>query len=296
MKITLDALEVLDAIDRHGGFSAAARHLHRAQSAVSYAVRQLEEQLGLQLFDRDGWRATFTPAGRLVLEQGRRALGAARAVEAVAVSLYEGWEPRLALVVDAVLPLGPVFDAVARLDAEGAPTRVEVVGATLGGVPRRFDEIDADLMLAKELLPRDDLASEPLPEVEMVLVAAPTHPLAAGCEAVDREALQLHREILVYDSGAPMPAASGHAIGGSRRFLLGDFGSKREALRRGLGYGWLPMALCEDALAAGALVELPLTGGSRFRFVPVLAWRLGRPQGRAARRLRALLAQDGSAG
>lgn len=296
MRITLDALEVLDAIDREGGFSAAARRLRRAQSAVSYAVRQLEEQLGVALFDRDGWRARLTPAGRLVLEEARRTLAAAQRVESVAASLDQGWEPRLAIVVDAVLPLAPVFDAVAQLDAEGAPTRVELVSATLGGVPRRFDEIDADLMLAKELQPRPTLELHPLPEVEMVLVAAPEHPLARDAGPISRATLAEHREILVYDSGAPMPAASGHAIGSSRRFMLGDFASKRAALRAGLGYGWLPVALCAEALADGALCELPLVGGSRFRFVPSLAHRRNRPLGRAGRRLHALLVGDDAAG
>ncbi|MCA9525735.1 MAG: LysR family transcriptional regulator, partial [Myxococcales bacterium] len=52
MALTLDALEVLDAVDRAGSFGSAARALHRAQSAVSYAIRQLEEALGVALFDR----------------------------------------------------------------------------------------------------------------------------------------------------------------------------------------------------------------------------------------------------
>lgn len=295
MRITLDALEVLDAIDREGGFSAAARRLRRAQSAVSYAVRQLEEQLGLQLFDRDGWRAHFTPAGRLVLDEARRALAAAQRVEAIAAGLDQGWEPRLAVVVDAVLPLGPVFAAIAELDAAGAPTRVEVVSATLGGVPRRFDEIDADLMLAKELAPRADLHLLPLAEVEMVLVAAPAHPLAQQ-GGISRASLDAHRELLVYDSGAPMPAASEHALGSSRRFLLADFGSKQQALLAGLGYGWLPTSLCTGLLQQGALVELPLEHGSRFRFVPTLAHRRDRPLGRAGRALLGLLTAEPSPG
>jgi len=50
----LDQLEVLEAIDRFGGFAAAARHLHRATSAVSYAVKALESALGVELFERTG--------------------------------------------------------------------------------------------------------------------------------------------------------------------------------------------------------------------------------------------------
>ena len=49
MRLTLDALRVLDAIDRKGSFAAAADDLHRVPSAVTYSVRQVEEGLGIAL-------------------------------------------------------------------------------------------------------------------------------------------------------------------------------------------------------------------------------------------------------
>jgi DNA-binding transcriptional LysR family regulator len=52
MGLTLDSLEVLDAIDRRGSFAAAARELDRVPSAITYAVRRLEESLDALLFDR----------------------------------------------------------------------------------------------------------------------------------------------------------------------------------------------------------------------------------------------------
>ena len=64
MKLTLEALQVLDAIDRRGSFAAAGDELHRVPSAVTYSVRQLEDGLGLELFDRKGHRAILTEAGR----------------------------------------------------------------------------------------------------------------------------------------------------------------------------------------------------------------------------------------
>ena len=54
MRLTFDALIVLDAIDRGGSFSAAAEALHRVPSAITYTVQKLEDDLGVQLFDRSG--------------------------------------------------------------------------------------------------------------------------------------------------------------------------------------------------------------------------------------------------
>ena len=56
--ITLDALEVLDAIDRKGSFAAAANELFRVPSAISYTVQKLEQDLDVVLFRKEIGRAS----------------------------------------------------------------------------------------------------------------------------------------------------------------------------------------------------------------------------------------------
>src|ERR671930_119368 len=99
MRLSLDALAVLDAIDRRGSFAAAAEELHRVPSALSYTVQKLEEDLDLVVFDRSGHRAQLTEAGRALLEEGRRLLDQARGVEARVKKIASGWEPELILAV-----------------------------------------------------------------------------------------------------------------------------------------------------------------------------------------------------
>lgn len=70
LKLSLDALQILDAIDRRGSFAAAGKALHKVPSTISYTVSKLEEDLGVQLFDRVGPRAHLTPAGEALLEEG----------------------------------------------------------------------------------------------------------------------------------------------------------------------------------------------------------------------------------
>src|SRR3977135_1980257 len=81
MKLSLEALQVLDAIDRKGSFAAAAEDLHRVPSAITYSIRQLEDSLGVTLFDRAGHRAVLTDAGRELLTEGRRLLRAGADLE-----------------------------------------------------------------------------------------------------------------------------------------------------------------------------------------------------------------------
>ncbi|RBK79387.1 LysR family transcriptional regulator, partial [Xanthomonas oryzae pv. oryzae] len=78
MKISLEALQILDAIDRRGSFAAAAKVLFKVPSTISYTVAKLEEDLGVQLFERVGPKATPTQAGRELLREGRHLLRAAQ--------------------------------------------------------------------------------------------------------------------------------------------------------------------------------------------------------------------------
>src|SRR5512145_2365545 len=122
LRLTLDALQVLDAIARRGSFAAAGEELHRTASTLSYTVKKLEDDLGVQVFDRSGHRAVLTEAGRLLLDEGRAVLDAARAVERRARSLGQGWEAELVIASNELVPLTPLLEAVRDFYAAGHPT------------------------------------------------------------------------------------------------------------------------------------------------------------------------------
>jgi DNA-binding transcriptional LysR family regulator len=160
MLIDLNFLQALDTVVREGGFAQAAARLHKAQSAVSYQVKQLEQQLGLTLLDREGYRVRLTPAGEVILSEGRRLLIQAHQLEALARQFSEQWEAKLLLIVDGILPLHAVLRALKELADEGAPTRVQIKVEFLRGVQHRFDQDHADLMMVKDFRPGAHLQSE----------------------------------------------------------------------------------------------------------------------------------------
>ena len=107
--ITLDALQTLDAIERRHSFAAAAEELHRVPSAVSYTINKLEEDLGVELFDRSRRKAELTAIGRLVLEQGRHILKASQELAAQARQAADGWEVVLRICIESVLRSGAIY-------------------------------------------------------------------------------------------------------------------------------------------------------------------------------------------
>lgn len=72
LQLDLDGLRAFLAVVEHGGFTAAAEHVGRTQSAVSLKIRKLEEALGKPVFVRNAHRTALTPAGELLLGYARR--------------------------------------------------------------------------------------------------------------------------------------------------------------------------------------------------------------------------------
>ena len=148
MPLTLEALAILDAIDRKGSFARAAEELGRAPSSLTYAVQQIEAELDALLFDRSGHRARFTPAGRVLLDEGRGLLGAAQALADKTRQVAGGWEPQLTLAVEGILPVAPllpVLDAFYRL---GRATEIRLRHDVLAGSWDALASGCADLAIA----------------------------------------------------------------------------------------------------------------------------------------------------
>ncbi len=293
MRPDLDAISALDAVVRQGGFARAAAALHRVQSAVSYQVDKLEAQLGVQLLDRTRYRVQLTPAGEALLAEGRRLLGQADHMASMARQFADGWEPRLTVILDGILPLEATLRALKTLAEEKVPTRIQMKVEYLGGVQFRFEKDDADMMVVKDYVGRPDLEAHELREVQCVLCVSPRHPLAQRSRVTLRD-LHEHVELSVQDSSDR--GDDEHMFGGDRVFYLSGFIAKKQALRMGLGFGWMPRYLVHRELQAGTLREVRYAGGSRYSFTPKLVHRTSTPLGRSGRRLAELLLGGSLAG
>ena len=113
-RTSLEQWAVLQAIVDHGSFAAAAEALHRSQSAVSYTVAKLQEQLGVPLLQIDGRRAQLTEIGRVLLKRAANLLSDAQQLEQLAHSMASGWEPEIRLVVDLAFPTDLLLQALQR--------------------------------------------------------------------------------------------------------------------------------------------------------------------------------------
>ena len=115
---SFDQLAVFLTVVETGSFAAAGRRLGRATSAVSYAIANLEQQLGVQLFDRDqARRPALTQAGAAVLSEARSVSVGVDNLRAKVKGLLDGLEAEIALAVDVMLPTARLVDAMQAFEA-----------------------------------------------------------------------------------------------------------------------------------------------------------------------------------
>ena len=282
-RLNLDALEVLDAIDRQGSFAAAAAALYRVPSAVTYTVQKLEEDLGLPVFRREGRRSVMTPAGRLLLEQGREILEAADRVVENARQVHAGWESRLSIALDSVLDTGEPLNLLSRFYDIQADTEIEIFEEVLGGSWEAVLEGRADLAVGASEAPptAPDLMMTPWRELEWVFAVASGHPLASAEAPLGEADITVHRAVVVRDSSRSLPPLTRRVFDRQPVLRVANLQQKIAAQVAGLGVGYLPADRVAGLLESGVLVAPPLAAP----IPPVqlyLVWRRGN-RGRALR-------------
>ncbi|MCR8922611.1 LysR family transcriptional regulator [Dasania sp. GY-MA-18] len=292
MRLNIDTFHVLNTILQEGSFAKASIKLHRAQSAISYQIKKLEDHLGTKIFDRSQYRATLTPVGQALWTEGCKMLELAHRIEGLAERYSEGWEPRLELVIDGSLPLAPVMRALKKMMGKDIPTIIQVKTEFLGGVQMHFERDKSDMMLVKEYKPAPNLIALQLNPVAVVLVAAKDHELSSMAE-VSLNQLYDYVELTIHDTSDPdKETLDSLEFGGDRVFYLSDFMSKKEALLMGLGYGWMPEVLISKELQAGDLVQLNYSGSSYQSFTPHLVYPSDRPLGKAGTMIKDLIISE----
>lgn len=236
MKPLLDVLVILDALEKEGSFAAASAKLFKTPSALSYTIHRLESDLNIQLLDRSGHRARFTPTGQMLLEKGREVLHIARELEIRAVKLQQGWEHTLRLAVDCTFPVTQLSPLIAAFYQQQPLTRLHFTQNPSLLDWRPLTDGQADLLLGAlgEPPPLSGYDYLPLGELELLLVVSPQHPLARHRAPLSWRTLRRYRAVATGEGGA--------------------------LLRMGLGWGCLPRYQVQGLLESGELISMAVRG------------------------------------
>ncbi|MEM1163203.1 MAG: LysR family transcriptional regulator [Pseudomonadota bacterium] len=258
-RVTLDQLRMLVTIADAGSFTAAAKELDRAQSAVSHAIAGLELDIGVALFDRATRKPKITSAGRAVLAEARTILGRVDHLKARARAISAGLEAELLLAVSVVAPREALINLLDAFRTEFPSVGLRLFVEEVGGAPQLVMEGIADLgLVGRPSLATGDydgLEAVAVGTVEIVAVAHPSHPLALLGRPLSEADMDDHRQLV--PTSRALPRYPNRLV--QDVWEIADLVVRRDMLLRGLGWGTVPRHIAEDALQHGGLVELDIS-------------------------------------
>jgi LysR family transcriptional regulator, carnitine catabolism transcriptional activator len=261
----LRQLEYLVAVADHGGFTSGAAAAHVAQPSLSARVRDLERELGVELFHRVGRGVRLSAAGEVVLDLARGVLADVAGLRAAAADVSGVQTGRLDLAALPTLAVDPLADLVGRFrrSHDGVSVRIaeadDASGA--GGVARLVAGGRAELGLAELPVAGRGLISVPLADQELLVVAGPEAGIASARGRVGHARLAALPLILTPPgtSSRKVVEAALAAAGHEPRIAVEV--AQREAVvplvLAGAGIGFMPGAQAAAARAQGATVLRP---------------------------------------
>lgn len=177
LRLTLRQLDILEAVARCGSFSRASEALHLTQPAVSMQIKQLEESLGLPLFEQIGKRIHLTEAGRETLKTGRAVNRELANLEHVLGDLQclKGGALTVSVVSSASYLGARLIAAFRQIHPD---VRVSLNAVNRETLLRHLAENSIDLALMGQPPEGHDLQAKPFMDNPLVVIASPSHPLA----------------------------------------------------------------------------------------------------------------------
>lgn len=257
MHYTLRQLQVFLAVAHFENVTRAADYLSMSQSACSGALKDLERQYNVQLFDRVGKRLQANELGRLLRPKAEALLERAQAFEQDLMKHKEIGQ----LKIGATLTIGNYLAVglITRFMQDAPDARISLDVANTSVITQELLNFDIDLGLIEGELHHPDLTVIPWREDELVCFCAPNHPLAGKKALTDQDILDVGWILREQGSGTRQTFDRAmHGLLPELNILLELQHTEaiKRAVESNLGISCLSRISLQDAFARGALVPL----------------------------------------
>jgi len=262
VNISLRQLQIFEAVVRHMSYTRAAEELHLTQPAVSMQVRQLEEELGLPLFEKPGRGITLTEAGQELVPYSQGINRSLRELQDDMESLKGVSRGRLSVAVASTVNyFAPRLLAAFHLRYPGIALSLDVTNREQ--LLRLLEANGVDVVLMGQPPEGVEVESEVFMDNPLVVVAPPDHPLAGQAD-IPLQRMAEETFVLREPGSGTRQAMDRFFADQGIAFRRGMQMTRNEAIkqsvRAGLGLSVVSVHTIELELATGKLVLLDVVG------------------------------------
>ena len=253
------SLEMLDTVARLGSFTAAAEVLHKVPSAISYGVRQVEQELGVLLFRRLPRKVELTPAGELFIAEARVLLRQMEELKAQTRRAAQGWQSTLKLTLDNVVKLDKLKPMVEDFYRQFEFAELQINMEVFNGSWEAIAQERADIVIgATSAIPvGGDFEVRDMGTLDWAFVMSPAHPCVQQ-QSLDEAFVSQFPAICLDDTSSVLPKRHAGHYPSQRRLLLPNWYTAIECLKKGIGVGYMPRHIAMPLIGQGVLVEKTL--------------------------------------
>ena len=262
-KSTIEQWRILQAVVDYGGYAKAADKLNKSQSSLNHAVAKLQAQLGISLLEVQGRKAILTQQGETMLRRARQVLQDIEALEGLAGTLNQGWEPEIRLAIEIIYPRADLYQTLKAFLPLSKGSRLKITNEVISGSAEAILEKKADIVISN-IVPQGYLANT-LTTVQLIAVCG-----ANNCDIDDDEItleqLANHLQIVIGETGV---SENKHGwLKAEQRWTVANFQEAIMILQEGIGFCWLPEDLAQPYFSTGQLRTINIANYSN-RVVPL---------------------------
>lgn len=254
------SFELIDIVARHGSFTAAAHKLHKVPSAISYAVKQVEDELGVILFERHHRSVSLTTAGEHFVKQARVMLAQMNALKRESQCIANGWQPTLAIALDNIVRADRISVLIADFYRQFDDVELIISIEVFNGVWEALATGRSDIAIgATTAIPVGGFYQyTDMGEINWAFLVSRDHPLADVDHPLSNDELRPYPSICLEDTSREIPKRLTWLLNNQRRLVVPDWIRAINCFREGLGIGYMPTHLAAPFIKAGALIEKQL--------------------------------------
>lgn len=273
----LDQIRAFIAVVETGSFRSAAEAIHKTQPSISAAVKTLEAQYNILLFDRDSYRPTLTTEGQAFFLQSKKLMSQVQQLENLGHNLAQGSDAPLRLCLSQTCFSDDFMTRIQSFQRDYPDLSLDITTDHLYGVNENLQRDKSEIAIGPRYGLDDRHAFVELFKQDMVTVVAPSllEKLANKGQRIKQAQLYPIAQILVTNS-ALNQSESGHryVLPTGKRWYVNDFMAKKTLLLYGLGWARMPRYMIENELQQGQLLQIEVENFTSHSRLPIFMIRL----------------------